>query len=137
SPPVIPLTHLRRGADAPAEMACCALRRLGACRVRLRVRGAGTGAGCPLSARRSSRHQRNALTGEPNTEPQLAAGTTVPLLLGPPRVSCLGEFPRVRQTRKILHAGRAVSTPRARARDGSGWGPWGGPKSGGNRRGSS
>ena len=52
------------GTDALAKMPCRALRRLGARRVRLRGGWTATGAERALSARRSSRHQRNALTGE-------------------------------------------------------------------------
>jgi hypothetical protein len=50
--------------DALANTACRGLRRLGAWRVRLRGSWTGAGAERALSARRSSRHQRNALTGE-------------------------------------------------------------------------
>jgi hypothetical protein len=61
------------GTDALAEMPCRALRRLGARRVRLRGGWTATGAEHALSARRSSRHQRNALSGQPDSEPQLGA----------------------------------------------------------------
>jgi hypothetical protein len=61
---------------------------LGARRVRLRGGWTATGAERALSARRSSRHQRNALTGEPDSEPQLGArGGPFPLVLGSPWVS--------------------------------------------------
>jgi hypothetical protein len=56
-----------------------ALRRLGARRVRLGGGGTGTGAERALSARRSSRYQRNALTGEPDSEPQLEAWAGRPI----------------------------------------------------------
>jgi hypothetical protein len=55
-----------------------------------RLRGGWTAIGAEraLSARRSSRHQRNALTGEPDSEPQLGARAgPFPLVLGSPRVS--------------------------------------------------
>src|ERR1700726_3272490 len=69
------------GTDALAKMPCRALRRLGALRVRLRGGWTATGAERALSARRSSRHQRNALTGEPDSEPQLGArGRPFPLV---------------------------------------------------------
>ena len=63
-----------RGTDALAEMPCCALRRLAARRVRLRGGWTATGAECALSARRSSRHQRNALAGEPDSDPSSEPG---------------------------------------------------------------
>src|SRR5205809_18624 len=74
------------GINALAEADGRARRRLGARRVRLRGGWTGTGAELALSARRSSRHQRNALTGGLDSEPQLGA-RAIPLVLGPPRVS--------------------------------------------------
>jgi hypothetical protein len=61
------------GTNAFAEADGYALRGLGARRVRLRGGRAEFGAERAPSARRSSRHQRNALTGLPDSEPQLGA----------------------------------------------------------------
>jgi len=72
--------------NALAEADGRALRHLGARWVRLGGGWTGTSAERAVSARRSSRHQRNALTGEPDSEPRLP-GVAVPLVLGPPRVS--------------------------------------------------
>src|SRR5260370_169411 len=71
------------GTDALAEMPCRALRRLGARRVRLRGGWTATGAERALSARRSSRHQRNALTGDPDSEPQLRTNSRATVVIHP------------------------------------------------------
>jgi hypothetical protein len=70
-----------------------------------------------LSARRSSRHQRNALTGEPDSEPQLGArGGPFPLVPGSPRVSgstWLSQIDRCATMPPVRHvrARRSVQIP--------------------------
>jgi hypothetical protein len=69
-----------------AEMARRAFRPVAAHWVRPRGSRAGPSAERAFSAKRPARHQRYALTGEPDSEPQLGA-RAIPLVLGPPRVS--------------------------------------------------
>jgi hypothetical protein len=57
----------------------CRIRRLGARRVCLRGVWSGAGAERALSAKRSSRHQRNALAGLPDGEPHLQAWARRPI----------------------------------------------------------